>query len=74
MITTTVDGALELGAVTPRGKVPTIEFNNTGSKGWVMHMSGGGWGFQKNSSIETDFTVDGTRTTQEEINAETNLG
>lgn len=50
MASVTVDGAVEMGAVTPRGEAPTIEFNNTGSKGWVIHMSGGGWGFRKNTS------------------------
>jgi hypothetical protein len=61
MTTVTVDGAVEIGAVTPRGEAPTIEFNNTGSKGWVIHMSGGGWGFLKNSSAGMTFKRDGAR-------------
>jgi hypothetical protein len=61
MTTVAVDGAVEIGAVTPRGEAPAIEFNNTGSKGWVIHMSGGGWGFLKNSSTETTFKRDGAR-------------
>jgi hypothetical protein len=62
MTTYTVEGAVEIGAVTPRGDAPTIEFNNTGSKGWVIHMSGGGWGFMKNASsgsLSTRFKRDG---------------
>jgi hypothetical protein len=70
MTTVTVEGAVAIGAVTPRGDAPTIEFNNTGSKGWVIHMSGGGWGFLKNSSNETIFKRDGARRA-EESNAET---
>lgn len=50
MPSVTVAGAVEIGAVTPRGEAPTIEFNSTGSKGWVIHMSGGGWGFRKNTT------------------------
>ena len=50
MTTVIVEGAVAMGALTPRGEAPSIELNATGSKGWVIHMSGGGWGFRKNTS------------------------
>ena len=53
MATVTVDGAVEMGALTPRGEAPTIEFNKTGARGWVIHMSGGGWGFLSNASASS---------------------
>jgi hypothetical protein len=53
MTTVTVEGAVAMGALTPRGEAPTIELNTTGSKGWVIHMSGGGWGFRKNTTATT---------------------
>ena len=60
MASVTVAGAVEIGAVTPRGEAPIIEFNSTGSKGWVIHMSGGGWGFRKNTtSAGARFNRDG---------------
>ena len=58
----TVAGAVAMGALTPRGEAPTIEFNSTGSKGWVIHLSGGGWGFMKNTSATVAFKRDGART------------
>lgn len=54
MTTVTVEGAVAMGALTPRGEAPTIELNATGSKGWVIHMSGGGWGFRKNTTAAGD--------------------
>ena len=59
MDTVTVDGAVEIGAVTPRGEAPTIELNKTGSKGWVIHMSGGGWSFLKNTSAAAETASNG---------------
>jgi len=56
MTTVTVEGAVAIGALTPRGEAPTIELNATGSKGWVIHMSGGGWGFRKNTSAAAGAT------------------
>ena len=56
MTTVTVEGAVAMGALTPRGEAPTIELNATGSKGWVIHMSGGGWGFRKNTSAAAGAT------------------
>lgn len=66
MTTVTVEGAVELGALTPRGEAPTIELNATGSRGWVIHMSGGGWGFRKNSSVHSEsWTRDGAAQTRD---------
>lgn len=57
MSTVTVEGAVEAGALTPRGEAPTIELNATGSRGWIIHMSGGGWGFRKNTTTATAATA-----------------
>ncbi len=67
MSTVTVAGAVEIGALTPRGEAPTIELNATGSRGWVIHMSGGGWGFRKNTTahVESWHRDGATRATHE---------
>eukprot|EP01050_Picozoa_sp_SAG11_P017002 SAG11_NODE_2393_length_3409_cov_1.781269_1_plen_252_part_00 len=59
MATVPVEGAVAMGALTPRGEAPTIEMNATGSKGWVIHLSGGGWGFRRNGSAASAASVDG---------------
>lgn len=50
MATVPIAGAVAMGALTPEGKEPVITLNTTGSRGWVIHLSGGGWGFLKNTS------------------------
>ena len=36
-------GAAAIGAVYPSGKPADYFLNYTGSSGWVIHLSGGGW-------------------------------
>jgi hypothetical protein len=50
MTTVTVPGSVAAGAVYPDGSAAHYELNYTGSPGWVVHMSGGGWRFMKNTS------------------------
>ena len=40
-----VPGAAAIGAVDPGGKPANYFLNYTGSDGWVIHLSGGGWRF-----------------------------
>ena len=42
-----VPGAAAIGAVDPNGKPANYFLNYTGSDGWVIHLSGGGWRFLK---------------------------
>lgn len=50
MTTVTVPGSVAAGAMYPDGSAAHYELNYTGSPGWVVHMSGGGWRFMKNTS------------------------
>ena len=50
MTTITVPDAVARGAVMPNGAPWQYQLNHTGSTGWIIHMSGGGWIFMKNSS------------------------
>jgi hypothetical protein len=43
-----VPGAAAIGAVDPSGKPANYFLNYTGSNGWVIHLSGGGWRFLSN--------------------------
>jgi hypothetical protein len=45
-----VSGAAAAGAVYPNGQPANYFLNHTGSSGWVIHLSGGGWRFLKNTS------------------------
>lgn len=47
MQTVEVPGATEAGAIYPDGSPAKYELNHTGSDGWVVHLSGGGWRFMK---------------------------
>ena len=40
-----VPGAAAIGAVDPEGGPANYFLNYTGSSGWVIHLSGGGWRF-----------------------------
>jgi len=42
--------AVRKGAVFPDGSPWSYQLNLTGSTGWIIHLSGGGWNFMKNSS------------------------
>jgi len=60
MTTVSVPGAVAVGAVYPNGAPAKFELNYTKSPGWVIHLSGGGWQFMKNtSSSSSELTVDG---------------
>ena len=60
MTTETVPDAVAKGAVFPGGQPWQYQLNNnTASTGWIIHMSGGGWNFMKNSSVEA--VQDGTK-------------
>ena len=50
MTTVTVPGSVAAGAVYPNGGAAHYELNYTGSPGWIVHMSGGGWRFMKTTS------------------------
>lgn len=50
MKTVTVPGSVETGAVYPDGRAAYYELNYTGSPGWVIHLSGGGWRWMSNKS------------------------
>ena len=43
-----VPGAAAIGAVDPSGNPANYFLNYTGSSGWVIHLSGGGWRFLSN--------------------------
>ena len=47
MTTVEVPAAKAAGAVYPDGSPAKFELNFTGSPGWVVHLSGGGWRFMK---------------------------
>jgi hypothetical protein len=55
----------EAGAVYPNNKPASYELHYTGSPGWVIHLSGGGWRFLTNKTGETGdvppLTQDGIR-------------
>ena len=47
-----VPGAKGIGAVDPSGNPANYFLNYTGSDGWVIHLSGGGWRFLSNADAE----------------------
>jgi hypothetical protein len=45
MTSVEVPGAAEAGAIYPNSKPAGYELHYTGSTGWIIHLSGGGWRF-----------------------------
>lgn len=57
-----VPDAAAQGAFYPDGSPANFYLNNTGAKGWVVHLSGGGWRFAGGSDgASDDFVSDGIR-------------
>lgn len=57
-----VPDAAAQGAFYPDGSSANFYLNNTGAKGWVVHLSGGGWRFAGGSDgASDDFVSDGIR-------------
>ena len=57
-----VNGSYEVGAL--RGYNQTqlqVQLNATGSRGWVIHLSGGGWGAPKNNTGSDELNDDGVK-------------
>lgn len=65
MVNVVVPGAAAIGAVYPNGEPANYFLNYTGSAGWVIHLSGGGWRFLKpqngaaDASMLSSLTSDG---------------
>lgn len=57
MTTIEVPGAAVAGAIYPDHSPAKFELNFTGSQGWVVHLSGGGWRFLSNKTTSIDGSV-----------------
>ena len=53
MTTVVVPGAAAAGAIYPDSSPANFELNFTGSPGWIVHLSGGGWRFLQNTTNGT---------------------
>jgi hypothetical protein len=60
MTTVTVQGASGLGAIYPDSTPAKFELNFTGSPGWIVHLSGGGWRFLQNATSVPTESKDGS--------------